>query len=283
MLVLRYSVLDVLPLSCAALRNEALLRRGLRLNLLDELGYELINGVLVVLVGEDVEDGARLDLGEAVVRQRTLFVPLEVDDELVLLAVKFLFKLLAEGLELVRDALEGLLLFSAHLRIDVVDGGDEGTASRFNSLLQGHLNVEQVTLQRLYQLEELGLIDVVFDGPARVLHIGPLPVDLTVDVLLRLLVHLDLADGLDLGVTLRLAHLFLAEGQDLLLLLLLVLDVVLELADGVLDVWLRVLDHLLELDEARYLVIIVERLHAVIEQVHGVVDVSLLKSLVCLL
>ena len=132
-------------------------------------------------------------------------------------------------------------------------------------------------------MEKLALVNVIFDGPAIVLHLKSLLVDLTEDVLLCLLVHLNLADRLDLGVTLSLTHLFLAEGKNLLLFLLLVFDVVLELADGVLDIGLGVLDDFLELKESGNLVIVIKGPHTVFEEVQSVVDVSFLKSLIRLL
>ena len=49
-LALSDAVLDVCPLSVTALRNQALLNRGLGLNLLNELSDDFIDGVLVVLV-----------------------------------------------------------------------------------------------------------------------------------------------------------------------------------------------------------------------------------------
>lgn len=132
-------------------------------------------------------------------------------------------------------------------------------------------------------MEKLALVNVIFDGPAIVLHLKSLLVDLTEDVLLCLLVHLNLTDRLDLGITLSLAHLFLAEGKNLLLFLLLVFDVVLELADGVLDIGLGVLDDFLELKESGNLVIVIKGPHTVFEEVQSVVDVSFLKSLIRLL
>ena len=278
-LALSDAVLDVCPLSVTALRNQALLNRGLGLNLLNELSDDFIDGVLVVLVGEDVEHGTSLNLCEAIISKRGLIILIEVDDELVFLTVEFFLKFLGEGLELVRNALEGFLLLGAHLGIDVVDGGDECAVGRVDGLLHAQLNVHQVTFECLNQLEKLALVNVIFDGPAIVLHLESLLVDLTEDVLLCLLVHLNLADRLDLGVTLSFAHLFLAEGKNLLLFLLLVFDVVLELADGVLDIGLGVLDNLGELKEAGNLVIVIKGLHTVIEEVQSVVDVSFLKSL----
>ena len=244
---------------------------------------DFIDGVLVVLVGEDVEHGTSLNLCEAIISKRGLIILIEVDDELVFLTIEFFLKFLGEGLELVRNALEGFLLLGAHLSIDVVDGGDECAVGRVDGLLHAQLNVHQVTFECLNQLEKLALVNVIFDGSAIVLHLESLLVDLTEDVLLCLLVHLNLADRLDLGVTLSLAHLFLAEGKNLLLFLLLVFDVVLELADGVLDVGLGVLDDLGELKEAGNLVIVIEGLHTVIKEVQSVVDVSFLKSLIRLL
>ena len=150
-------------------------------------------------------------------------------------------------------------------------------------MLHAQLNVHQVTFECLYQLEKLALVNVIFDGPAIVLHLESLLVDLTEDVLLCLLEHFNLADRFDLGVTLGLTHLFLAEGKNLLLFLLLVFDIVLELTDGVLDIGLGVLDNLLELKEALNLVIVIKGLHTVIKEVQSVVDVSFLKSLIRLL
>ena len=150
-------------------------------------------------------------------------------------------------------------------------------------MLHAQLNVHQVTFECLNQLEKLALVNVILDGSSIVLHLESLLVDLTEDVLLCLLVHFNLADRFDLGVTLGLTHLFLAEGKNLLLFLLLVFDVVLELTDGVLDIGLGVLDNLLELKEALNLVIVIKGLHTVIKEVQSVVNVSFLKSLIRLL
>ena len=100
-LALRDTILDVLPLSVTALGNQALLIRGLSLNLLDELSDDLIDGVLVVLVGEDVEHGTSLNLCEAIISKSRLIILIEVDDELVFLTIEFFLKFLGEGLELV--------------------------------------------------------------------------------------------------------------------------------------------------------------------------------------
>ena len=80
--------------------------------------------------------------------------------------------------------------------------------------------------------------------------------------------------------TLSLAHLFLAEGKNLLFFLLLVFDVVLELADGVLDIGLRVLDDLLELKKALNLIIVIKGLHTVFKEVQSVMNMSFLKSFI---
>ena len=148
-LALSDGVLDVCPLSVTALCNQALLNWGLGFNLLNELSDDFIDGVLVVLVWEDVEHGTSLNLCEAVISKRGFIILIEVNDELVLLTVELLLKFLGEGLELVRNALEGFLLLGAHLRIDVVDGGDECTVRRVDGLLHAQLNVHQVTFECL--------------------------------------------------------------------------------------------------------------------------------------
>lgn len=99
-------------------------------------------------------------------------------------------------------------------------------------------------------------------------------------MLFRLLIHLNLANRIDLRATLSFAHLFLTEGKNLLLLLLLVFNVVLELADGVLDIGLRVLDDLLELKEAFNLVIVIKGRHTVFKEVQSVMNMGFLKSFI---
>ena len=148
-LALSNAVLDVCPLSVTALRNQALLNRGLGLNLLNELSDDFIDGVLVVLVGEDVKHGTSLNLLEAIISKRGLIILIEVDDELVFLTVELFLQFLGEGLELVRNALEGFLLLCTHFGIDAVDGGDECTVGLVDGLLHAQLDVHQVTLECL--------------------------------------------------------------------------------------------------------------------------------------
>ena len=92
-LTLGDAVLDVIPLSVTALRNQALLNRGLRLNLLDKLSDDFINGVLVVLIREDIEHGTSLNLCETIISKSSFIILIEVDDELVFLTIQLLLKL----------------------------------------------------------------------------------------------------------------------------------------------------------------------------------------------
>lgn len=73
--------------------------------------------------------------------------------------------------------------------------------------------------------------------------------DISEDVLLSLLVHLNLLDGLSLGETLCIAHLTLTEVNLFRLLLLLRLDVLLELSQEFFNIRVRVLEHIVELAE----------------------------------
>lgn len=140
-LALRDAALDVCPFSITALRNQALLERGLRLNLLDELSDDFIDCVLIVLVGEDVEHCTSLNLLEAIISKRSFIILIKVDDELVFLTIELLLKLRRELLELLRNGREGILLFGAHLCVYVVDGRDKCTVGRVDGLLHAKLNI----------------------------------------------------------------------------------------------------------------------------------------------
>lgn len=128
----------------------------------------------------------------------------------------------------------------------------EANPSLLDRLLQGHLNVEEGALQLEYKALKVGLVGVVLDGLTRLTKSLTFPIKLAERVLLLLKVILDLADGFFLGCALRCVHLFFAEGNEALLVSVLVLDNGLELSDMLFNRTLRVridLCHSLEASE----------------------------------
>ena len=102
-------------------------------------------------------------------------------------------------------------------------------------------------------------------------------------MLLSLLVGFNLRDRLFFGVAFGILHLLFAEDEDSLLLLVLGFDLILHISDELLNVGIRVGLHLAELEEARDLFILLERLAAVIEKFVRLLNVSLLELLVLVL
>ena len=99
--------------------------------------------------------------------------------------------------------------------------------------------------------------------------------DLSIHILLVLLVLLNQNDGVSLGLSLGFSHLALAEDLQVLLLGVLDLDVGLELLDVLIELRLKVLNHIAELEERTDLGIVFEGATAVVKQVERGLNVRL--------
>ena len=185
------------PFSVTATCDRTVLEEGLSINLLDEQGDKFINRVLT-LVDEDIDDSAdtlleRLHIVRLECRLHVLF---DLRLEELLLFVELFLELDAEALVLGGDITEGLALQLSHLIVDLLDFAEVLTAGRLKSLLQCHLDVEQVTLQlddQFGQSGSLGRIVFVMLAFATCAFQSSV-LNVEEDVLLLLLVLLDLAD-----------------------------------------------------------------------------------------
>ena len=186
------------PFSVTATRDRTVLEEGLSINLLDEQGDKFINRVLT-LVDEDVDDGAdtlleRLHIVRLECRLHVLF---DLRLEELLLFVELFLELDAEALVLGGDITEGLALQLGHLIVDLLDFAEVLTAGRLKSLLQRHLDIEQVTLQlddQFGQSGPLGRIVFVMLAFATCALFRSSVLNVDHYVLLLLLVLLNLAD-----------------------------------------------------------------------------------------
>ena len=284
MLVLVDALGDLVPFGLAALSDLTILGGGISLDFLDELGDELINCILILVIDEDVDNatGSGFKTSETVLFESKIIV-INPSLETLTLLIELFLQLDTELLELVGNVLEGISLQGSHVVVDFLNLSEELRPCAFKSLLKSHFDIEKITLKRLNELQKFALVGVIAERQAIFFKFGTLLVDLTEDVLFSLLVGLDFLDRFDLSITLCLTHFVLAEVNLSLLLLLLHLNGLLEALKAVVDIGVGILDNIAEPFEFTDLIILVERLHTVVEQILGMMNVSFLESLVGLL
>ena len=284
MLVLVDALGDLVPFGLAALSDLTILGGGISLDFLDELGDELINCILILVIDEDVDNatGSGFKTSETVLFESKIIV-INPSLETLTLLIELFLQLDTKLLELVGNVLEGISLQGSHVVVDFLNLSEELRPCAFKSLLKSHFDIEKITLKRLNELQKFALVGVIAERQAIFFKFGTLLVDLTEDVLFSLLVGLDFLDRFDLSITLCLTHFVLAEVNLSLLLLLLHLNGLLEALKAVVDIGVGILDNIAEPFEFTDLIILVERLHTVVEQILGMMNVSFLESLVGLL
>lgn len=279
-LILFNLVLKGLPLANSAPCNQTILIVRLTFDLFNEECDHFVDGILV-LVENDLKRGANglIAVRDAVVFDHAVHVlafnPL---NKVLLLLVQLLLELDAESDELRGDVTEDFSLQGRHLFVDLLDLAKELSLGGIQCLLESHLDVHKVALECLDQINQLVLLPtIVFKVLIAVSCVlGSLLEDVSEDVLLCLLVHLNLRDALSLGQALSIAHLAVTEVNLLRLLLLFSLDVLLELSQEFLNVGVRVLEHIVELAETMVTgdhIVVFERFATVKEQVLSVMNV----------
>ena len=140
-------------------------------------------------------------------------------------------------------------------------------------MLKLDLHIHEIYLKLGNLVLELGLIWSEVDPLMGLLCL--LLLDLSIDILLVLLVLLNQNDGVSLSLSLSFCHLALAEDLQVLLLGVLDLDVGLELLDVLIELRLKVLNHIAELEERTNFGIIFEGATAVVKQVKSGLNVRL--------
>ena len=276
-------VLDFRPLVLSATSHKVLLHTKLRLDLLDKLSDKLTNDISALITRSEKLNGrAKLHIFEGlktVILKDALLIGFETGNEVLLLLSELFLETKRElGLDLTSNLSEDLSLLSVHLIVHALDLSEELTARALKRVLEGHLNVEKVTFERVNLLKKSCLVGHVVDLLAALLHDFSLTDDLSVEMLLLLLVAFDFDDGLSFGISLSLLHLVLAEGNVLLLVDVLVLDQILELSDISIDLSIGLSKHFLILEESSDLRIVLKSLAALLEDLLCLLNVGFFES-----